>query len=173
MKKKLLITGLALVVVVALAGIAIAVPNPLSDKVISQAKAMGYISYNAEEAMELAYTRCTQCHSDEKMLKYCSRCGPPFISATHFMKKYVEMSRSQGLEIDQFTDAEIVAITQVWNALVGNWESDWPKKDLRKLLDGDQALIRLLDTPVEERPIEMALKGKSASGSYQRYDLGK
>jgi len=35
--------------------------------------------------------------------------------------------------------------------------------------EGDKALIRLAETPVQKRPIEMALnKRKSAPGSYKR-----
>ncbi len=173
MNKKRLIAGLVLFTVAAASGLVILTPNPFSEMVISRAQAMGYVSYSADEAMALAYGRCTQCHSDEKILKYCSRCGPPFIVVTSTMRKYIDLSKTQGLEIEQFTDAEIVAITQTWNALIGNWEKDWPKKDLKKLLGRDQALIRLLEIPVEERPIEMALKNKSASGAYQRYGLGE
>jgi hypothetical protein len=83
------------------------------------------------------------------------------------MKKYVELSNIQGKEIRQFSDAELVAITQVWNGLVGNWEGDWPRKDIRKLLGSDRALLDLLETPVEERPIEVVLQDKVAPGSYK------
>jgi hypothetical protein len=61
----------------------------------------------------------------------------------------------------------VIAITQVWNGLVGNWEPDWGNKDINKLLQGDQALIRLAETPVDQRPIEMALKNKRAPGSHK------
>ena len=156
------------------AGLVVLVPNPLGAEIIQEAKAMGYIAFTPEEATVLAYERCSACHTEDKMLKYCTRCGPPFIVVTHTMRKYIDITNAQNkdLNIEQFTDAEIVAITQAWNALIGNWENDWPKKDIRKLLDGDAALIRLLDTPVKNRPIEAALKGKSAPGVYQRYGIG-
>ncbi|MCP5074906.1 MAG: hypothetical protein GY947_16650 [Rhodobacteraceae bacterium] len=150
------------------------VPNSLGRAFIKEAKALGYIAYTPEEATALAYERCSTCHSEEKMLKYCSRCGPPFIVVVHFMKKYTEITNAgnQGFKLQQFRDAEVVAIAQAWNALIGNWESDWPKDDLRKLLSKDQALIDLLATPVEQRPIEAALKDKRAPGSYRRFGLG-
>ena len=156
------------------AALIVLVPNSLGKAFLKEAKAMGYIAYTPEEAIVLAYERCSTCHSEEKMLKYCTRCGPPFIVVAHFMKKYTELTnaRNKNLELQQFSDAEIVAIAQAWNALIGNWESDWPETDLRKLLDQDQALIDLLATPVEERPIEAALKNKRAPGAYRRYGLG-
>jgi len=174
MRKGLIVFGACLAVVFGVSGAIALVPNPLGKTVKAKAKAMGIIAYTADEASELAYNRCTNCHSEEKILKYCSRCGPPFIVVAHFMKKYVELTNAnnKGIWIEPFTDAEIVAIAQAWNGLVGNWESDWPAKDLVKLLDGDKPLIRLLGTPVEQRPIEAALKTKRAPGSYQRYSLG-
>lgn len=131
------------------------------------AKSRGYLAYTPDEAITLAYERCGSCHGIEKVLLYCSRCGPPFIVATHYMKKYVELANLDGNTVEAFSDAEIVAITQVWNALVGNWESDWREQDLRKLLGNDTALIELLNTPPEKRPIELALADKTAPGSYQ------
>lgn len=71
----------------------------------------------------------------------------------------------KGGNFKPISDAEAIAITQVWNGLVGNWEPDWGSKDVRKLLQGDQALIRLAETPLNERPIEMALKNKQAPGA--------
>lgn len=173
MNKKQQITAIAVLALVGMAVLTLVVPNPLGSRIISEAKAKGYISYSADEALELAYTKCSNCHTEEKMLKYCSRCGPPFIVVTHFMRKYIDIAQSQGIEIEQFTDSEIVAIAQAWNALIGNWESDWPQKDIKKLLEGDQALIRLLETPIEDRPIEAELKDKAAPGAYQRFGLGK
>ena len=174
MRKGWIITVVLFAAVLGAAVLIVFVPNVLGREIIKEAKAMGYIAYTPEEAVALAYERCSTCHSEEKMLRYCSRCGPPFIVVAHFMKKYTEITNAQnsGIKLKQFSDAEIVAIAQAWNALIGNWESDWPEKDLRKLLDQDQALIDLLATPVEKRPIEMALKGKHAPGSYQRYGLG-
>jgi hypothetical protein len=72
-------------------------------------------------------------------------------------------------DVPRLTDAEAVAITQVWNALVGNWEKYWRKQDLLKLLQDDRALIDLLNTPLEERKLEIALEGKKAAGAYRRY----
>ncbi len=174
MKKGRIITAALLAAVLATAAFIFLVPNSLGKAFIKEAKSMGFIGYTPEEAIALAYERCSTCHSEEKMLKYCSRCGPPFIVVAHFMKKYTDITnaRNKGHELQQFSDAEIVAIAQAWNALIGNWESDWPKEDLRRLLDKDLALINLLMTPVEQRPIEAALKNKRAPGSYRRFGLG-
>ena len=73
----------------------------------------------------------------------------------------------KGGNFKPFSDAEAVAITQAWNGLVGNWEPDWGSKDVNKLLQGDLALIRLANTPVNERPIEWALKTKQAPGAHK------
>jgi len=174
MKKILVTIGVFLMTIVGVAAMVVLIPNSLGGNIVKEAQAMGYLSYTPEEATELAYQRCSICHTEENILKYCTRCGPPFIVVSHNMKRYIEMSNAQNkdLKLKQFTDAELVAISQVWNALVGNWEGDWPTKDLRKLLDGDEALIRLLDTPVSERYIEAALEGKSAPGAYERFGIG-
>ena len=145
----------------------LAVPNPWGEKILVEAKYQGYLSYSPEEAIALAYTRCSECHGIEKTLKFCATCGPPFIIVSHSMKKYVEVMNKNGADFKQFSDAELVAITQVWNALVGNWEDDWRQQDLIKLLQGDAGMIQLVKTPVEERPIESALKGKKAPGAYK------
>jgi len=172
MNKRLWITGLIVIVVAALIGVVV-IPNPVGEKVLAEAKYRGYVAYTPDEAVATAYARCTICHDADKMLKYCSQCGPPFIVVAQSMKKYVEMENEKGRNIKPFSDAEIVAITQAWNALVGDWEPDWQLKDVKKLLQGDKALIRLAETPIEQRPIEMALKDKSAPGSYLRiYDKG-
>ncbi len=169
MKKFLLLLVIIAVVVLALA----LVPNPLNRKIKGELKAKGYLEYTPEEAMELAYARCTTCHSEEKMLKYCSRCGPPFIVVVHYMKKYIDIAQKKGgVDVKQLTDSEAIAITQVWNAVVGNWEGDWRKKDLKKLLENDTALVKFLDVPPEERPIERALKGKAAPGAYKYQQEG-
>lgn len=174
MKKGLVTIGVFLLTVICGAALVVLIPNPMGGKIIKEAKAMGYVAYTPEEATELAYQRCSGCHTEEKILKYCTRCGPPFIVVSHNMRRYIELSNAQQPELNlkQFTNAELVAITEVWNALIGNWESDWPNKDLRKLLDNDTALIQLLDTPVTDRHIETALEGKSAPGAYQRYGIG-
>jgi len=168
MRKSLWVLGLPLLLLLLL-GIVILLltPNPVGSWALNTAKLKGYIPYTPEEATTLAYTRCTSCHQIEKILQYCSRCGPPFSVVTHTMKKYVEMANLEKKQVEQFTDAELIAITQVWNALVGNWEADWRKKDIKRLLGTDQAMIDLMDTPVEDRPIEMALRDKTAPGAYK------
>lgn len=167
MKQRLSIIGLLLLIITGLAGLFLFIPNPLGEEVIKQARIKGYLPYTPEAATELAYKRCTTCHGEEKVVKYCPRCGPPIIVAVHFMKKYIELANIQGKNIRPFSDAELVTITQVWNGLVGNWESDWPRKDIRKLLAGDRALLQLFETPIEDRPIELVLQDKVAPGSYK------
>lgn len=166
MKKYVWAAGLFVSAIVAAIGV-VAIPNPLGAQILSEAKYRGYVPYTPDEAVALAYSRCTTCHPAEKMLKYCSRCGPPFIVVSHSMKKYTELMIQKGGAFKPFSDAEVIAITQVWNGLVGNWEPDWATKDINKLLQGDQALIRLAETPIEKRPIEMALKNKQAPGSHK------
>ncbi len=166
MKKYKLVVGLFVLVIVAAIG-AVAIPNPLGKQILAEAKYRCYLAYTTDEAVTLAYTRCTTCHPAEKMLKYCARCGPPFVVVTHSMKKYTELMNQKGGKFKPFSDAEAVAIAQAWNGLVGNWEPDWGLKDVHKLLQGDQALIRLAETPIEQRPIEMALKNKQAPGSHK------
>ena len=39
-------------------------------------------------------------------------------------------------KVRPFSDAELTAIVQVWNALVGNWEGDWRQKDIKRMLRG-------------------------------------
>lgn len=163
MKKFFLIAILAIAAAIAV----LIIPNPLGTKVLAEAKYQGYIPYTVEEAVTIAYSRCSACHSADKMLKYCARCGPPFIVVSHSMKKYVELTNQKGGNFRPFSDAEAVAITQVWNGLVGNWEAGWGEKNIKKLLQGDTALIRLYETPLESRPIEMALKNKSAPGAHK------
>lgn len=164
MKKYKLAAGLLLIVIVAAIGV-VAIPNPLGKQILAEAKYRGYLVYTTDEAVNLAYTRCTTCHPAEKMLKYCARCGPPFVVVTHSMKKYTELMNQKGGQFKPFSDAEAVAIAQAWNGLVGNWEPDWGSKDVTKLLQGDQALIQLAETPIDKRPIEMALKNKQAPGT--------
>lgn len=166
MKKYVLVVGLFVFAIVATIGV-VAIPNPVGAQILAEAKYRGYIPYTPDEAVTLAYSRCTTCHPAEKMLKYCSRCGPPFVVVSQSMKKYTELMIQKGGNFKPFSDAETVAITQVWNGLVGNWEPDWGAKDIKKLLQGDQALIRLAETPIEQRPIEMAMKNKQAPGSHK------
>ena len=149
------------------------VPSPVNRAIKARLKSAGYMEYSPEEAVKLAYQRCTTCHNEEKMLKYCSRCGPPFIVVVHYMKRYIDIAQQKGaVDVKQLTDAEAVAITQVWNAMVGNWEGDWRKEDLKRLLNNDEALVRLLEVPVEKRPIEKALKDKAAPGAYKYQQEG-
>ena len=89
------------------------------------------------------------------------------------MKNHIEIARKKGKDVKQLTDAEVVAIVQVWNAIIGNWDDDWRKKDIERMLDGDTALLALLATPVEDRPIESALRGNLAPGAYKtEYQTG-
>ena len=163
---------IALLLLVGAMGVAgvVFVPNALGTGLLREAKARGYLPYSPEEAVAMAYDRCGGCHEDEKILKYCARCGPPFIVVANFMKKYVDVANSQGASIPPFTTAELTAIIQVWNGLVGNWEKDWRQEDLKHLLRGDQVMIDLLETPVEKRPIESVLRDTSAPGSYKSVD---
>ncbi len=173
MMKKYVVIGFSVIISVVIAGLLL-VPNPLGVKVLAVAKAQGYLSYTPEEAIRMAYKRCTGCHGEEKILMYCSRCGPPFIVVAQAMKKFVELANLQREVIKPFTDAEMAAIIQVWNALVGNWEGDWRQQDIKRLLRGDRALISLAESPLEERPIELALKDKIAPGSYKEvHSFGK
>lgn len=156
------------IVILLVLGLAL-ITGGLWDKTGGMLKAAGYIPYTPEEAQELAYTRCIQCHPIDKVTKYCMRCGPPFVVVIHNMKKLTSLERQKpGREfLKGMTDAEAMAITQVWNALVGNWEDTWREKDLIKLLEGDKAQIRLLKTPKKERMIEVAFQGKRAPGAYE------
>lgn len=160
MKTKIIIL-VALAVVLAFAGV-------FWRDALSRLKAGGYMAYTPAEAQTLAYSKCGQCHDTERIAKYCMRCGPPLIVVVHNMKALIRMEREKGRRgIEGYTDAQAVAIAEVWNALVGNWEYTWRKQDLVKLLEDDKALLKLLDTPVKERPIEVALAGKTASGAYK------
>ena len=166
MKKPLWLAGLSLFIAVLIGGLLLA-PNPLGRYVLAAAKAKGYLAYTPDEAIALAYNRCTTCHGVEKVLQYCSRCGPPFVVVAHAMKKYVELSNLNSEKVRPFSNAELTAIVQVWNALVGNWEGDWRQKDIKRMLRGDRALIRLVETSWDERSIEAALRHKTAPGSYK------
>lgn len=128
-------------------------------------KAEGYLKYTVAEAVELAHKKCVQCHSIDKTAKYCMRCGPPFVVVVHNMRSLITKDKEKYRSIEEIRDGEAAAITQVWNALVGNWEDTWRKEDLEKLLDKDAVLIKLVNTPVKDRDIEVALKGKTAGGS--------
>ncbi len=166
MGKRFWLIAALFLLAVAVTGLVL-VPNPMGDRVLAAAKTRGYLAYTPEEATTLAYARCTKCHGAERMLQYCSRCGPPFVVVAHAMKKYVELSNLNGETIKPFSDAELAAIVQVWNALIGNWEGEWRQQDIKRMLGSDLALIRLLETSRDERPIEMALRNKTAPGSYK------
>lgn len=139
------------------------------DKIVLHLKGKGYLEYTPDEAVTLAYTKCGTCHSIDKITKYCFRCGPPFIVVVHNMKELIEIERVKpGREsLPAITDAEGVAIAQVWNALIGNWEEGWRKEDLKRLMKNDEALVKLLDTPQSQRKIEMALYKKSVPGTHK------
>jgi hypothetical protein len=164
MKKIAIIFGVILFLSITVSGALLYSPV---EQLSQAAKAKGYLSYTPDEAVTLAYEKCSTCHDVDKVLLYCSRCGPPFIVTIHFMKKYIELANLDGEHVEPLTDAEIVAITQVWNGLIGNWENDWRVQDMTKLLGDDQALIKLLNTPLNGRTIEMALNDKTAPGSYK------
>ena len=138
------------------------------DNILLAAKAHGYLEFTPDEAVTLAYTKCGACHNTDKITKYCFRCGPPFIVVVHNMKKLMDLEREkQGKEhIPPLTDAEAVAIAQVWSGLIGNWEKGWRLDDMKRLLQGDEPLIKLLETPISERKIEMALAKKSIPGTH-------
>lgn len=169
---KRLLTIATFLLLLVICGILWFVPNPIGAKLSGWAKANGYLNYTPEEATKLAYSRCGGCHEVEKIIKYCARCGPPFIIVSNFMQKYIDVANTQGANIAPFTTAELMAIIQVWNGLVGNWEADWRKDDLKKLLAINPALLPLLETPPDQRPIENALRTKAAPGSYKNYNTG-
>lgn len=139
------------------------------EKIVLYLKSEGYLEYRPDEAITLAYTKCGTCHSVDKITKYCFRCGPPFVVVVHNMKELISLERGkpgrEGLPV--ITDAEAVVISQVWNALIGNWEEGWRKEDLKKLMKGDEILIKLLDTPPSQRKIERALYNKSVPGAHK------
>jgi len=138
------------------------IPNPLGSYVISEAKAKGYIEYKPMEAHDLANKICTQCHTLERIKKYCPRCGPPFVAVVPHMQTFIENYRETRPEIEiiNITEHQAVAIVQVWNALIGNWEGDFREQDILKLIGQYHLLAELYKTPVEERKIEWALNRK-------------
>lgn len=155
----------AIIAIIIVAGLFLAAVVILGKDAVRLLKAEGYLKYSADEAVELAHKKCVQCHSIDKTAKYCMRCGPPFVVVVHNMRTLISKDKEKYKGIEKIRDGEAAAITQVWNALVGNWEDSWRKQDLAKLLDNDVALIKLMNTPVKEREIEVALKGKSAAGA--------
>jgi hypothetical protein len=160
MRKKILLAGLALLVF-GLAG-AVWIPNPMAKYIISEAKANGYLEYSPAEAHELAKAICTQCHSVERIKLYCPRCGPPFIAVVPHMQTFIDNYKATkpNLEFNSITEHQAVAIVQVWNALIGNWEADFREQDILKLIGHYDKLAALYLTPVEKRPIEFALASR-------------
>jgi len=137
------------------------------DRIAGSLKSAGYLEYTPDEALEIAYGKCSGCHNTAKITNYCFRCGPPFIVVVHNMRTLIALEKGKpGKEwLKNLTDSEAVAIVQVWDALIGNWEEGWRKEDLVKMLQGDQALIDLLNIPPSERKIEAALFGRKVPGA--------
>ncbi|MBI5182277.1 MAG: hypothetical protein HZA06_05160 [Nitrospirae bacterium] len=165
MKRLLIIIGIIMITAI----LAAFIPGSYGGRMLEKAKSLGYIEYAPKEAEQLAVVRCSQCHNLDKVTKYCFRCGPPLIVVVHNMKAFVALWQNKFPEqqVPNLTDAEAVAIAQVWSALIGNWEDGWNKSDLIKLLENDKAMLRLLNTPIKERKIEAGLAGKSAPGTYK------
>ncbi len=162
MKKKLIIGSIVLAVIgIASAGIFL-VPNPAGQYLISEAKASGLVAYKPGEAYDMAKRICTQCHSDERIKKYCERCGPPFVAVVPHMQSFIDNYKvsKPDLEVENITEVQAVVIVQVWNAIIGNWEKDFREQDMLKLIGSYELLKKLYLTPVEKRPIEMALMGR-------------
>lgn len=147
------------IILVVLLAITFTVPNPVGKYIISEAKANGYIEYEPLEAHQLAKEICTQCHSLERIKLYCPRCGPPFVAVVPHMQTFIRNYQKvkPDLKYRNITQVQAVAIAQVWNAVVGNWETDFREQDIIKLIGNYDKLIELYMTPVEERKIEMAL----------------
>ncbi len=139
----------------------------MQDRIIGNLKSAGYLEYTSDEAITLAYGKCRSCHNTAKITNYCFRCGPPFIVVVHNMRTLTALEKGKpGKEnLSDITDSEAVAIVQVWDALIGNWEEGWRKEDLVKMLQGDKALIDLLDLSPSERKIEAELYGKKVPGA--------
>ena len=161
----------------ALAAALILTPNSFGDRIQEEARARGYLEYSPDQAKKLAETRCVQCHQMERIAKYCHRCGPPFIVViTHMdrlMKQHQE--KNPGKKILGLTKVQQLVVVQVWNALVGNWEKDFRKEDMITMIgQGNDHLLKLLDTPVEQRKIEHALAkgGHRMPGTYKEEGMG-
>jgi len=156
---KKVVSTVLVVLMAAFVVVAVAMPNPARDGVLATLKANGYIDYTPIEAYKLARRICTQCHTDERIKMYCPRCGPPFVAVVPHMQSFIlnyKTSRPD-LVIENISEVQAVAIVQVWNALVGNWEKDFRARDIERLIGRYPSLIALYKTPVEKRPIESAL----------------
>ncbi len=138
------------------------IPNPLARYAIAEAKANGYMQYTPAEAYTLAMQTCTQCHTDERIKKYCQRCGPPFIAVVPHMQSFIDNYRvsKPNLKVHNITESQAVAIVQVWNAIIGNWEKDFREQDIYKLVGNYPHLKALYKIPVKDRPIESALMNR-------------
>ena len=161
MKKFILIFG-ACVIAGIIVGL-IEIPNPVTGYVLSEAKASGYLKYTPAEAYKLANKICTQCHTTERIKLYCPRCGPPFVAVVPHMQNFIDNYKTTkpNIKFINITEPQAVAIVQVWNALVGNWEKDFRKQDIMKLIGHYDLLKKLYETPVEKRPIEYALMNRN------------
>lgn len=161
MKVKYLIVALLLLVATGL------ILLLLQDRIVGNLKSAGYLEYTPDEAITLAYVKCRGCHNTAKITNYCFRCGPPFIVVVRNMRTLIALEKGKpGKEwLKDLTDSEAVAIVQVWDALIGNWEEGWRKEDLVKMLQGDKALIDLLNISPSDRKIEAALYGKKVPGA--------
>jgi len=160
LKKKPFKIFLIIIAVLGLTTVGVfAIPNPVGKFIVSQAKAQGYLEYSPAEAYDLARSTCTQCHSVERIKLYCPRCGPPFVAVVPHMQTFIDNYRKTKpkLRFHSITEPQAVAIVQVWNALVGNWESDFRKQDILKLIGQYDLLKALYATPIEKRKIEYAL----------------
>lgn len=162
MKKKLTIVVIVLAVIGIISAGLLFVPNPVGQYLISEAKASGMVAYEPAEAYTMAKRICTQCHTDERIKRYCERCGPPFIALVPHMQSFIEnykVSKPE-LKVENITEVQAGAIVQVWNAIIGNWEKDFREQDMLKLIGPYEHLKKLYLTPIEKRPIEMALMGR-------------
>lgn len=161
MSKKVLFLAGSLLLGFGFAGV-IWIPNPIGKHIISEAKANGYLEYSPAEAHKMAKTICTQCHSVERIKLYCPRCGPPFVAVVPHMQTFIENYKQTNPDLDfvNITEHQAVAIVQVWNALVGNWETDFREQDMLKLIGHYDKLAALYLTPVEKRPIEHSLASR-------------
>lgn len=156
---KKVVSTVLVVLMAAFVVVAVAMPNPARDGALAFLKARGYIDYTPIEAYKLARRICTQCHTDERIKMYCPRCGPPFVAVVPHMQIFIQNYRTSRpeLAIENISEVQAVAIVQVWNALIGNWEKDFRARDIERLIGRYPALIALYKTPVEKRPIESAL----------------
>jgi len=158
--------------VLTLCAVTVIMPNPLGAKIKEQARARGYLEYSPLQAKRLAEVRCSQCHGLERIAKYCRRCGPPFAVVITNMKRWMKQSKKRHPEkhIQALTKPQQVVVVQAWNAMIGNWEKDFRRKDLVRMIGKqNKHIIALVDTPVAKRRIEQGLlhDGVKLKGSYE------